>query len=92
MVWKINLYGNNSTDSPIDPLILFSVAGQHSFAEKSDETDMCNEFFNAMYIIMFCPLALLICGFCAGGYYIYKNGCPDTNCCRSESQPSFTYP
>lgn len=47
-VWKINLYENNSTNSSIDPLILFSIAGQHSFAEKSDETDMCNEFFNAM--------------------------------------------
>lgn len=71
--WDIDVF------QPVDPLLLIAIAGEHSFSEnagsKNSQYDSCNQFFHAVWIIMFIFMSIIILCLCYGGYYAYKNGC-----------------
>lgn len=63
-------------DPTVDPLLLVSIAAKFSFSEKTsegeDQTDICNELWNWMFIIMFVFVGIIIIFGCYIAYVIGK--------------------
>jgi hypothetical protein len=74
--WDINIM--DPINTPIDPFILISIAGEHSFSEPdndgNDKYDTCNEVYRIMWIIMFVIVGVLGLGIILCLYVLYSEG------------------
>lgn len=64
--WDIVIF--DPINHPVDPMLLVTIAGQHSFSETDSngnaQYDTCNSVYHGVYIFMFVIMGLVIIGIC----------------------------